>query len=122
MWQKLIFVGRTGKDSVMRFMPNGDAVTSFSLAIDDGYGEKKSTIWLNVSTFGKLAETVKDMKKGTLVLIEGRLQHENGSPRLYKRSDGSTGSAFEVTASTVRFLSAKERGASEPEDYGDLPL
>lgn len=109
MFHKLLAVGRTGKDSVMRFMPNGDAVTSFSLAVDDGYGEKKSTIWLNVSTFGKLAETVKDMKKGTLVLVEARLVHENGSPRLYKKSDGSSGASFEVTASTVRFLSAREQ-------------
>ena len=108
MWHKLTMIGRTGKDSTTRFMPNGDPVTSFSVAVDDGFGENKKTIWLNVSAFGKLAETLKDMRKGTLILVEGRLQHDSGNPRVYKRADGSSGASFEVVASTVRFLSKRE--------------
>ena len=107
MWHKLTMIGRTGKDSTTRFMPNGDPVTSFSVAVDDGFGENKKTIWLNVSAFGKLAETLKDMRKGTLLLVEGRLQHDSGNPRVFKRTDGSSASSFEVNASTVRFLSSK---------------
>jgi single-strand DNA-binding protein len=119
MYQKLIFIGRTGKDSVMRYTPSGEAVTSFSLAVDDGYGEKKKTVWVNVSTWGKTAELTKDMKKGTLILCEGKLIHDNGSPRIYKKSDGSSGASFEISASNVRFLSGKgESDESAPVDDG----
>lgn len=118
MWHKIIAVGRTGKDAVMRFTPSGEAVTSFSLAVDDGFGDKKQTIWFNVSVWGKTAEVVKEMAKGTKVLVEGRLIHENGSPRLYKKSGGENGASFEISASTVRFLSSREQ--AETETTGDL--
>jgi single-strand DNA-binding protein len=75
--------------------------------------------------WGKQSESCHNkLKAGSKVLVEGRLicDPATGGPRVYKKSDGSSGASFEVIASTVRFLSAKERGASEPEDYGDLPL
>jgi len=54
------------------------------------------------------------------VLLEGRLvcDPETGGPRLYTRQDGSPASSFEVSASTVRFLSGQE-GESEPEPAGN---
>ena len=56
-----IFVGNLGRDPEMRYTPSGQAVTNFSLAVNDDYtnnnGERvKRTIWVRVSTWGKQAE------------------------------------------------------------------
>ena len=51
------------------------------------------------------------------MLVEGRLvcDPETGGPRLYSRKDGTPGTAFEVSASTVRFLSSSENHEDESE-------
>ena len=57
------------------------------------------------------------MKKGSKVLIEGRLTPDKttGGPRIWTKQDGSAGSSFEITATTVRFLSSRgEAGDSGP--------
>ncbi len=113
MWHKILFAGRLTKDAVKRFAPDGKAVASFTVAVDDGFGENKKTIWLNVSTWNKTAEACANLRKGAMVLCEATLHHDGGNPRLFKRTDGSTGSSFEVTASTVRFLSSKEQDELE---------
>jgi single-strand DNA-binding protein len=62
------------------------------------------------------------LHKGSKVVIEGRLSPDpsTGNPRIWNRQDGSPAASFEVTASTVRFLSSRgEGGASE--EAGDLP-
>lgn len=130
MFETLIIVGNLGKDPEQRFTPSGQAVTSFNVAtnrsyIDNNGQQVKETTWFRVSVWGKQSESChNNLKAGSKVLVEGRLicDPATGGPRVYKKSDGSSGASFEVTASTVRFLSAKERGASEPEDYGELPL
>ena len=119
MWHKIIIVGNLGKDPEMRYTPTGQAVTSFSVASTRQYtvgnGEQvKETVWFRVSTWGKTAEACNTyLKKGAKVLIEGRLTPDKatGGPRIWKKQDGSSGSSFEVTASTVRFLSKNESGS-----------
>jgi len=113
MFHTIILSGSLGKDATMRYTPAGKAVTSFSVGVSDGFGDNKKTIWFNVSVWDKAAETCKDLRKGAKVLIEGRLIHENGSPRIYNKQDGSSGASFEVSASTVRFLSSKGEGQPE---------
>ena len=114
-YHTIIIVGDVGKNPEMRYTPSGQAVTSFSVATNRQYtghgGEQVSeTIWFRVSTWGKTAEVCNQyVKKGSKVLIEGRLTPDKstGGPRIWTKQDGSSGSSFEVTASTVRFLSAK---------------
>jgi single-strand DNA-binding protein len=116
MFHTIIVVGNLGKEPEMRYTPSGQAVTSFSVASNRQYqgtnGEMvKETIWFRISAWGKLAETCNAyLKKGSKVLIEGRLQPDNntGGPKVFSRQDGTFGSSYEVTAATVRFLSSKE--------------
>jgi single-strand DNA-binding protein len=113
MYQKLILVGNLGRDPEMRYAPNGDAVTSLNVATNRKYTDKsgtkvEETTWFRVSVWGKQAETCNQyLKKGSKVLIEGRLQADKatGGPRIFTRNDGTSGSSFEVTAESVRFLS-----------------
>jgi single-strand DNA-binding protein len=115
----VIIVGNLGRDPEMRFTPNGQAVTTLAVASNRNYtdanGQKiKETTWFRVSAWGKQAENCNTyLKKGSMVLIEGQLKpdRETGNPRIWTRADGSTGSSYEVSARTVRFLST--RGISQ---------
>lgn len=119
MFHTIIIVGNLGRDPEMRYTPSGQAVTNFNVATNRQYTGSdgslvKETIWFRVSTWGKTAETCNQyLKKGSKVLVEGRLVPDpsTGGPRTYTRQDGTTGTNFEVTAHTVRFLST--RGEAE---------
>lgn len=123
MYHTIIIVGNAGRDPEMRYTPSGEPVTNFSVAVSDGFGEKKKTIWFRVSAWGKTAESVNSfLKKGHKVLVEGRLLADaNGNPRTFQRSDNTTTASFEITANTVRFLSSRGEGpGGSGEELGDL--
>lgn len=134
MFHTLIIAGNVGRDAEQRFTPSGDPVTSFSVASNRQYTNKageavKETIWFRVTTWGKQAEVCnKYVKKGMKVLVEGMLQPDKktGCPRAWKRDDGEPASSYEVTASTVRFLSRATDEPAQPElpqaDDNDLPF
>ena len=121
MYHTIIIVGNLGRDPEMRYTPGGSAVTNFNLASNRQYTASdgtavKETIWFRVSVWGKAAETCNQyLRKGSKVLVEGRLVPDlsTGGPRIWTRQDGTSGASFEVSASTVRFLSA--RGETEGE-------
>jgi len=77
---KVILIGRLGKDPETRYTPSGAAVTNFSLATSESWkdkntGEKQEkTEWHNIVTFGKLAEICGEyLKKGSECYVEGSL-------------------------------------------------
>ena len=138
MYHKLITVGHLGKDPEMKYHPNGQAVTSFSVATSrkykSGNGEiVTETIWERVSVWGKAAEACNQyLKKGSLVLVEGRLSPDKatGAPRIWTKQDGTPATSFEVTALEVKFLSGTKTGEvvqaetpdGEPQDQPDFPF
>jgi len=78
---KMILIGTLGRDPEMRFLPNGNAVVSMSLATDEGYKDKNTgqqvdkTEWHRVEAFGRLAEIIGEyLKKGSKCYIEGKLR------------------------------------------------
>jgi len=129
-YHTIILVGNLGRDPEMRYTPSGQAVTNFSVAVDDSYtnnsGERvERTIWFRISTWGKLAEVCNNyLKKGRKVLVEGRMVIDpaTGGPRTYTRNDGSTGANLEVNANTVRFLSSRsdDQGSYQSSDTGQV--
>jgi single-strand DNA-binding protein len=116
MYQKLLIAGNLGKDPEMRYTANGTPVTSFSIASNRRYtnsaGELvEETIWFRISTWNRLAEICAEyLKKGAKVLVEGRLQPDpsTGGPRIWTDQNGAPRTSFEITASTVQFLSNKQ--------------
>src|SRR5258708_17704732 len=67
------FIGHLGKDPVLEVTSDGKPYTKFSLAVDQGKG--KDPMWLNITTWDKLAETVERFAhKGTQLFVQGRLQ------------------------------------------------
>ena len=132
MFHTIIIIGNLGKDPEMRYSPNGQAVTSFSLASNRTYkgndGQQvKETTWFRITVWGNQAESCNQyLKKGSKVLVEGRLiPDEKGSPRVFQRKDGTYGASFEVNAQTVRFLSSigeSTEHSEEADDGGDIPF
>jgi single-strand DNA-binding protein len=128
MFHTILIVGNLGRDPEMRYTPNGQAVTSFSIASNRQYTNSngqtvKETIWFRITTWGKQAETCSQfLKKGSKVLVEGRLTPDpnTGSPRVWEK-DGRHGSSYEVTAATVRFLSTRGEESSEGSSSVDEP-
>ena len=133
MYHTIIIVGNVGRDPEMRYTPSGQAVTSFSIASNRRYtssnGEQvNETIWFRVSAWGKQAEICNQyLKKGSKVLVEGRLTPDKntGGPRIWQKQDGTSGSSFEVTAGTIRFLSSRgesDSGGAPSADAGDMAV
>ena len=127
MYQKLVIVGRLGRDPEMRYMPDGTAVTSMNVATDRRWTDKNTgqpvseTTWFRVSVWGRQAESVNQyLNKGSMVLVEGHLRPDpqTGSPRMYSRQDGTMGTSFEMTAEVVRFLSS--RGDTGGSSFGSF--
>ena len=115
MYQKIIIVGNLGRDPEMRYMPDGTAVTNFSIASSrrwtgqDGQ-QRDETTWFRIEVWRRQAETANQyLTKGSKVLVEGRIKPDpnTGGPRLWTRQDGTIGANFEVVADTVRFLSCR---------------
>jgi single-strand DNA-binding protein len=119
MYQKLIIAGNVGNKPELRYTPQGDAVTSFSVATNRKWKTKdgqvgEETCWFRVSAWGRLAENCdKYLNKGSLVLVEGALtpDKETGGPRIWTRPDGNPGSSYEIRAVTVTFLSGNSNKA-----------
>jgi len=130
MYHTIIIVGNVGRDPEMRYTPSGQAVTSFSVASNRQYTSSnneqvKETIWFRVSAWGKQAETCNQyLKKGSKVLIEGRLTPDktSGGPRIWKKQDGSSGANFEVTAQTVRFLTPRSESGDGGAASGSMEM
>ena len=104
---KVIMTGNLGKDPEVRYNTGAtqQAICRFPLAVSDR-GDKETT-WVHVVSFGKTAENCeKFLSKGRKVAVDGRLQI-----RKYQKQDGSEGTAIEVVANSVEFLSGHEQQA-----------
>ena len=116
---KILIIGNVGGDPEMRYTPNGNPVTSFTVATNRRYtveGEQREeTQWFRVSAWNRLAETCNQyVVKGMKVYVEGRF-----SSREWVGQDGQTRTSLEVTANDVRFLNRPgEAGAAQGGDMG----
>jgi single-strand DNA-binding protein len=115
---KITIIGNLGSDPEMRYLPSGDAVTNFSVAVSRRYktrdGEdREETDWYRVSCFRRLAEVANEyLNKGKQVYIEGR-------PRLHTWDDTQTGekrARIEIEALEMQMLGS--RGDSGAEGRG----
>lgn len=105
---KIQIIGHLGRDPEVRYLPNGDAVSNFSVATTEKWknqaGEQQeATEWHRVTAFAKLAEIVgKYLKKGSQVYIEGKIQS-----RKYQDKDGNEKVSVEIRASEMQMLGGR---------------
>ena len=110
---KVMLLGRLGRDTEKKYTASGVAVCNFSVATSEsvkkGNSFEEKTEWHKIIVFGNQAETVsKYVKKGSLVFIEGKIQS-----RSYQDKEGHEKYVTEIIANSVRFLDLKEGGTSE---------
>ena len=119
---KIIVIGNLGRDPEMRYPPNGQSVTSFSVASNRKYttaaGEQREeTEWFNVSAWGRHAELCNQyLTKGQQVYVEGRLHS-----RTYETRDGQTRFVNEINLTDVQFLSRGAEMGGEASGYAPGP-
>ena len=110
---KVILVGRLGRDPETRYTGGGQAVANFSMATDESYKDKngerqKRTEWHKIVVWGKLAEIAQQyLKKGSLLFLEGRIQS-----REWQDKEGQKRTSFEIVASNFRMLGGRADGAA----------
>ena len=101
---KVILVGRLTRDPEVRYTQTGKAVASFSIAVDNGFGDNKRADFIPIVVWDKLAEVCgNNLTKGRRVLVEGRLQIRD-----YQDKDGQKRRAAEVVAQNIEFLDTKQ--------------
>ena len=109
---KVFLLGNLGKVPEIRTTQSGKMVTSFSLGVQEGYGDKRTTSWHNIVCWEKLAESAGNyLDKGSKVLVEGKLQ-----TRSYEGKDGQKRYVTEIIASHLEFLSKKAQPADTASD------
>lgn len=117
---KVLIIGRLGRDPEMRYTPSGRPVTTFSIATSrtwntsDG-GRRTETEWFNVVAWSNLAEICKQhLAKGRLVYIEGRLQ-----TRHWEDQEGAKHSSTEIVANEMIMLDDRREGGEEYVESGE---
>ncbi len=127
-------IGNLGKDPEIRYMPNGNAVASFSIATtekwkDKNTGEaKEQTEWHRISAFDKLAEIIGQyVKKGSLIYICGKIKTRKyaSEMKMLGGRDGASAAPPHPAGSdaTATRPSAPSRTAPTPSPSGfdDMP-
>lgn len=117
-YHQTTIIGHLGRDPETRYMPNGDAVCNFSVAVTESWkdqnGDKKElTTWYRVNAFKKLAEICGQyLKKGAPVMIVGKMQE-----RKWQDKEGQERTSWELRADTMQMLGGKqESSAPKPAD------
>jgi single-strand DNA-binding protein len=116
---KVIIVGRLGRDPELRYLQNGNPVCKLNIATSEKYTNKEhqlveTTEWHRVTIWGKPAENAaKFLAKGSLVYIEGKLKTNT-----YEK-DGQKHWVTEILATNVQYLSTKAENKENSERSGN---
>ena len=124
---KVMIIGRLGRDPEMRYTPSGKPVTTFSVATSRSWNTSKcerrtETEWFNVVAWSSLAEICNQyLEKGKKAYVEGRLQ-----TRHWEDNEGKHRSSIEVVANEMIILDNRhaddEINEGEDEQEDEFPL
>lgn len=117
---RVMIIGRLGRDIELKYTQSGIPVAKFSVATDESYSKNDNKIekteWHNIQAWHNLAENcAKYLNKGQLVFIEGKLQ-----TRKWQDKNGNDRYQTEIVASNIQFLSLPngKRNEKFEIDYG----
>lgn len=118
---KCFLIGNLTRDPELKYIPSGQAVAKFSVAINKTYqgkdGNKKEEVaFITVVAWARLAEICNEyLKKGQPVFVEGRI-----ATRSWEAPDGQKRYATEVVAENIQFLGNKQ--GSTKKDAPENPV
>lgn len=123
---KVILIGRLGKDPDVRYMPSGDAIANISLATDSSWKDRntgqmqEATEWHRVAFFGRLGEIAGQyLRKGSRAYIEGRIR-----TRKWQDQSGQDRYTTEIIADQLQLLDSKASsggGGDSSSEYESTP-
>jgi single-strand DNA-binding protein len=125
MLNKVMLIGRLGRDPELKYTSAGMPMTSLRIATDESYTDREGqrverTDWHSVIVFQRLAENCANyLAKGSLVYVEGNLQ-----TRKWQDQQGQDRYSTEIRAQRVQFLDRKGSRDGQQQDaqgYGDQP-
>lgn len=111
---KVILIGRLGKDPETRYMPNGEAVTNATLATSENWKDKsgvkqEKTEWHNLTFYRRLAEVAGEyLKKGSMIYVEGKLQ-----TRKWQDKEGKDRYTTDIIVNEMTMLGGKSQGGEQ---------
>jgi len=120
---KVILVGRLGKDPETRYMTSGEAVTNVTLATSENWkdksGEKQErTEWHNLVFYRKLAEIAGEyLKKGSQIYVEGKIQ----TRKWQDKETGKDRYTTEIIVNEMQMLGSKQGGESSDHQPAEKP-
>lgn len=113
---KVILVGNLGKDPEVRYMPNGNAVATFTVATSESWKDQQGqlqekTEWHNIVMYRRLAEIAGEyLKKGAKVYLEGKLQ----TSKWTDQQSGQDRYKTEIVAAEMQMLDGRQGGQGAP--------
>lgn len=117
---KVILIGNVGGDPEVRYMPNGNAVTTLSVATSETWKDKQTgdkqerTEWHRVVCFNRLGEIAGEyLRKGSKLYVEGSLR-----TRKWQDQQGQDRYTTEIVATDIQMLDGKGGGSA---NYEDMP-
>ena len=110
---KVLLIGRVGKDAELKCSAAGSAITNFSLATTEHYKDKagtkaEKTQWHRCVVFGKLAELATKVTKGMALYVEGSISYSE-----YEK-EGVKQRSTDIMVSSIQFLEARKDGEAKP--------
>ena len=108
-------IGRLGRDAEVRHSKAGTPITTFAVAIEDGWGENKTTTWIDCAMFGERGEKIAGyIRKGDRIGVTGSIRLDT-----YTTRDGVEKSKVALRVVDVTLLGGKQDAPrSEPRPSG----
>lgn len=111
MYAQTMIVGNLTKSPELKYIPSGTAIAKCSIAYTDGFGDKKTSHFMDIELWGKTAEAFNQYcHKGSKIMVVGFPKFEQ-----WTANDGSTRSRHRLRVETMKMLDSK--GASENHTY-----
>jgi single-strand DNA-binding protein len=105
---KAMVTGRLGKNAEVKTLDGGRSVINFNVATDQGYGDKKKTLWVECAYFTDKTGVVPYLLKGTQVAVFGE-----PSLRTWE-ANGKNGASFTLNVAQVELVGGKTEGDATP--------
>ena len=104
-------LGRIGRDAEVRQTQSGTAMAGFPVAVDVGFGDNKTTLWLDASIWGKRAESglTQYLVKGQQVWVAGEI-----GTREYQKRDGTPGFAVTLKVAEISLAGGPSQQGGQP--------
>jgi single-strand DNA-binding protein len=125
MSSEIHILGNLGADAELRFLQNGDPVTSFSICSNEYSRNGETQSWYNVSLFNNSQDIAQYLTKGTGLYLKGRLK-----PNMWPGRDGNMRLSMNVSTNKIEFTGGKRSGTqtaastevpSVPAEVSDAP-